>query len=237
MPPPFATAGRRAFLASGGLLLTGCGRRGDSPTLACAAGWRAIVAPAVRRFERRTGTPVRTLYDGSGRLVSLINLGGGVDLFLAADRSYLDDLRRPAAVTTIRRQRVRCVRGRDAADVTLRELVDGTARVSLASAEAAAVGRVLRRTIGGAAFESLRRRAVSRTTVTEVAADVGKLGAADYGFVWDTTWPDDRSLVTVPMPELRDAVGEVAIGRLGEPGSAVAGLEAAILDALRCGRP
>lgn len=190
----------------------------------------------MRRFEADTGTGVRTLYDGSGRLAAVIALGGGVDLFLAADRSYLDELSVPVDVTPVRGQRLRLVRSPAAADVTLRALVEGASRVSLPSDEAAAAGRVLRRTIGERAFTALERRAVVRTTVTEVAADVGKLGAADYGFVWDTTWPEDPSLVEVPAVELSDAVGEVALGRLGGP-PATAGLADAVVAALRDAPP
>ena len=161
------------------------------------------------------GLPVRTTYDGSGRLTSMIRMGLRVDLFLAADRSYLDELVAEGFgydVRPLRTQRVCCVRSPTSADRTWEELAGGGHRVSLASPRSAAVSRVLRSGVGAETFDRLASVAAHRVTVTEVAADVAATGAADYGFIWDTTWPDDGRLIEVPMPELTAAVGTVALG-------------------------
>ena len=174
------------------------------------------------------GFGMRTLYDGSGRLAAQVRLGTPVDLFLAADRSFLHGL--GLEVRPLRKQRLRCVRSASGRDVSWPDLLSGVHRVSIASPDAAAAGRVLRRAAGGD-YERLRAAAFERASVTEVAADVAALGAADFGFVWDTTWPRDGRLVEVPMPEIAAAAGEVALGV--RPGGGLGAEAAAVAAAVR----
>jgi molybdate transport system substrate-binding protein len=58
--------------------------------LYCAAGLKLAVEPAVREYEEATGSRVQIQYAGSGTLLSNLKVAKLGDLYLSADRSFLD---------------------------------------------------------------------------------------------------------------------------------------------------
>jgi len=75
------------------LLLLSCGRPATPAVEIHAAASLASVMPGLRKgFERETGMPVRVQLDGSNRLARQIVRGVAADLFISADRGWVDYL-------------------------------------------------------------------------------------------------------------------------------------------------
>lgn len=211
---------RRAFLgrtvaAVAGGVVSGC-RTTGALAMGCSAGWRTQVEPVIAKWEAANATRVQTTFDGSGRLVSSVNAGMLLDVILTADVSYLDEL--PVSYSRfpprlIRNQNARLVTNASRREiVTWEAVLEGEVRLSMASPNAAAIGRIAFATLPLDIRERIQKAVVvERSTVTEVAADVAVLDAADAGIIWDTTWPEDDRLFTVPAPALDQVKGTVGV--------------------------
>ncbi len=177
----------------------------------CAAGLRAPVEAAARGYREAYGVEVQLQYGASNTHLAAIQATGIGDLYLPADDSYARaasekgllaevlPLARMKPVLAVRKGNPKQVRSLD--DLLARDL-----HVAQANPEAAAIGKVsreaLRRSGQWKALE--RRTAVTKPTVTDVAADVA-LGAVDAGIVWDVTLHQVEGLEAVPAPALAQA--------------------------------
>jgi molybdate transport system substrate-binding protein len=162
-------------------------------TLYCAAVLKDALERIARQFEIQTGVRVQLQFGGSGTLLSNLRIAQIGDLYLPADRSYVDTARdfglieqsQPVAVI---RPVIAVRHGNPKRIRSLDDLLRNDVEFALADPEAAAVGRVthdlLERT---GIWDRLRAGArVLKPTVNDVAGDV-TLGLVDAAIVWDAT--------------------------------------------------
>jgi molybdenum ABC transporter molybdate-binding protein len=183
--------------------------------LFCAAGLAKPVEEICTRYEQEYGTRVIINPAGSGTLLSQLRLTPErVDLFLAAEESFIDDARRKGLIAevlpVIRQQVTLAVSPGSRRKVSgWQDLLRDDVRLVVPNPELAAVGRAAKRALepGGhwAALLSRRQRPGAQLslvgTVTEAAQAV-KIGAADAAVVWDVT-ARQFGLETVAVPELQ----------------------------------
>ena len=209
------------------VILGGCDRQkpADGATsppdvvVLCAASLRVPVEEAAKAFSAAGEGKVAVQFGGSQSLFSMLAVAHRGDVFLPADRSYLEVARARdlvadevplAAMTAV----VAVAKGNPKGIGTLADLERSDVRLVLASPELAAIGRLTAAALPAEAWQRLLRRAVAvKPTVSDAAADVA-LGAADAAIVWDVVIPQNPGLQSVAVPELSavtaDVVGGVA---------------------------
>ena len=191
--------------------------RGSSPkpgakslTVFCAAGLKGPVEEAARQFEKDTGTAVHLQYGGTGTLLGQIRVAKTGDVFIAADDGALADARKydtiREVIPLVRQHPVIAVReGNPKAVKSVKDLLREDVRVALANPDAASIGRVARTALGVDWEALVKRAAVMKTTVNEIAADLS-VGAVDAAIVWDSTVPQFRALAAVEAPEFAEHI-------------------------------
>jgi molybdate transport system substrate-binding protein len=187
--------------------------------LYCAAGLQPPVSEIITAYEASHPVTIELKVGGSGSLLSQIVVGGG-DVFLAADRLYLDSASQkhlaPEIVPIAYQYPVILVQKGNPKKITgLNELLKADIRLSLADPKQAAIGKVVSRLLGkDERWEALWKKAIiHRETVNEVGNDV-KLAAADAGIVWNATAAQYPDLVVVRVPEFDRSKNEIAVGLL-----------------------
>ncbi|MBW7996936.1 MAG: molybdate ABC transporter substrate-binding protein [Candidatus Glassbacteria bacterium] len=188
--------------------------------LYCAAGIKLPVAEAAARYERTYGVRVQLQYGGSGTLLSNLAIARTGDLYLAADRSYLDAARARGLVAesvplAVLRPVIGVRRGNPKNIRSVEDLLDGGVRLALANPEAASIGRKTRKLLEqtGLWHQIEQAAVVYKPTVTEIANDI-KLGAVDAGVIWDATANQYEEIEAVRVPLFDGAATEVVIGVL-----------------------
>jgi molybdate transport system substrate-binding protein len=200
---------------------TGAPAKNEPTTLLlyCAAGLQPPLSEIISAYEASHPVRFETKFGGSGSLLSQIKVGGG-DLFLAADRLYLDsDSQKKIApeIATIGYQFpvILVQKGNPRKISGLNDLMKADVRLSLADPKRAAIGKVVSGLLEKEErWESLWKKAIiHRETVNEVGNDV-KLAAADAGIVWNATAAQYPDLVVVRVPEFDRSKNEIVIGLL-----------------------
>ncbi len=209
------------------LFVAGCGEKKADATVSgtppvavlCAASLRPPVEEAAREFQAAGEGTVVLQFGGSQSLLSTLALTHRGDVFLPADRSYLDPARAKglvtdeiplAAMTAV----LAVAKGNPKGISTLADLEKGGVRLVLANPELAAIGKLTAAALPPDVWKRLLGRAVAvKPNVSDAAGDVA-LGAADVAIVWDVVAAQNGSLQSVPLPELApvtaDVVGAVA---------------------------
>jgi len=187
--------------------------------LYCAAGLQPPVNELMSAYEASHHVHIELQVAGSGSLLSQIVIGGG-DVFLAADRLYLDQASQkhlsPLIVPIAYQFPVILVFKGNPKHITgLNDLLNPDVRLSLADPQRAAIGRVVSGLLEkDDRWEALWKKAVThRATVNEVGTDV-KLVGADAGIVWNTTAAQLPDLQVVHVPEFDRSKNEIAVGLL-----------------------
>lgn len=188
--------------------------------LYCAAGLKPAVEPAVREFEALTGSRVQVQYAGSGTLLSNLKVAKRGDLYVAADRSFLDIAKEDGLVAeTIPLARMSPViavaKGNPKGLVGLEDLTRPDVRLVLPNPDAAAIGKAARAELepkGQWAPLAESARAF-KPTVNELANDL-KLGSADAVILWDATARQYPEIEALPGDFFGDSASEVGIGVL-----------------------
>ncbi|TWT75547.1 Molybdate-binding periplasmic protein precursor [Posidoniimonas polymericola] len=199
----------------------GPNRSGESLMVYCAASLRRPLEEVAARFEGEEGVSVQLQFGGSNTLLSQIEASRQGDLFLSADRRYLDVGRERGLIGEIisvaqMRPVVVVRRGRGDSVRTLDDLLE--LRLASGSPDQAAIGRVTRDLLRAAgrwdAFDQrVRTAGVYKPTVNDVAADV-VLGSVDAGIVWDALAAQMPELEAISLPELAEGRSEIGIGVL-----------------------
>jgi molybdenum ABC transporter molybdate-binding protein len=195
-------------------------QRGGALVVYCAAGLKEPVEVVARQYEKLWGVSVQLQFGGSGTLLSNLRVTRRGDLFLAADRSYLDLARGSDLVAEIvplaHMTPVIAVRQGNPKNVrTTADLLRPEVRVGLANPDAAAVGNIARDLLQQAGWwAALEEKArVFKPTVNDLANDV-KIGTVDAAILWDATVSQYPELATVQAAELAPGTQEVTIGVL-----------------------
>ena len=82
-------------------LLVGCGSKPAAPEplrIAAASDLQAVMPILASRFKGDTGIEVEASFGASGRFAAQIKQGAPFDLFLAANRAFVDDLAKAGAI-------------------------------------------------------------------------------------------------------------------------------------------
>jgi molybdate transport system substrate-binding protein len=194
----------------------------DELVLYCAAGMAKPVEEVRQEYEQRYGVRINVSFDGSGALLGkLRSVDTPCDLFLAAEKSYLDTAVKEGLVEEIipvaHLTPVFVVQPGNPKKIgNIADLLRKDVTVSLADPDAAAVGLVVRRIMTAAGtWEALRQRVADgglalQGTVNKAATDV-KLKAADVSVVWDAT-ARQTGLEAVRSPELDRVKEQVTLG-------------------------
>lgn len=196
------------------------GSSSESLLLYCAAGLKLAVEPAVRDYEEATGSRVQVQYAGSGTLLSNLKVAKIGDLYLAADRSFLDiAIRDNLVAETIPLAKmvpvIAVAKGNPKGLKTLNDLARPDVRLVLPNSDAAAIGKVARAELDPRGqWEPLSEAARAfKPTVNELANDL-KLGSADAVILWDATAKQYPEIEVLPGEFFGDAASEVGIGVL-----------------------
>lgn len=184
----------------------------------CAAGLKNPVEAIAAQYRAETGVEVQLQYGGTATLLSTIRTSKRGDVFLAADSLGITEGRTyklvVESVPLIRQHPVLAVsKGNPKRLHSLADLQIEGVRLALANPEAAAIGRVTRSVLG-AAYDPLAKKAiVTKPTVSDIAADLS-LGAVDAAIVWDSTVAQFPKLEAVQIPPLSDHSEEASVAVL-----------------------
>ncbi len=180
----------------------------------CAAGMRypmeKIKADYEKEFKSR-GVRIQFDFEGSGTLLSKIEINRTGDLFLAADVSYISMAREKGLVAEsipIAKMRPVIVVKRDNEKkiASVDDLLKDNVKVALGDPGATAIGRQTRKLLTASGqWQQLelttKSRGVFNPTVNGIA-DAVKLGSVDAGITWDSTAAQYPDLKVIETPEL-----------------------------------
>ncbi len=175
-------------------------------TVFCAAGLKKPVEEIALAYQKEMGTEVRLQYGGTGTLLSQLKITKQGDLFITADDGALADAKK----MDVTREEFRLVKQKPVLAVakgnpkhidSLEAIKKTEIKLALPNPEAASIGRVSKKLLGGDWDALAAKAAVMKPTVTEIAADLS-LGAVDAAIVWDSTVPQFTGLEAVMLPEL-----------------------------------
>lgn len=174
-------------------------------TVYCAAGLKQPVSAIAEEYRRETGIEVRLQYGNTGSMLSAIRVAQRGDLFIAADDAAVADARKFDAIREViplvTQRPVIAVRAGNPKSIrSLADLERGDVRLAIADPNAAAVSRTARAALGERWTRMVERAAVTKPTVTEIAADLS-LGSVDAAILWDSTVPQFQGIEAIEVAE------------------------------------
>jgi molybdate transport system substrate-binding protein len=161
--------------------------------LYCAAGIRKPIQDIVKEYSDKYGVRLEVDYLGSGDLLGKMRVAESGDLYLAADRWYMDKAREEGLIEEVlpiaaQYPVIAYLKGNPKGIDGIEDLLDSEIDLSLPDPDSAAIGRVAKDLLGkdGPWEEMWEKKTTARTKVNEVANDI-KIGAVDAGIVWNAT--------------------------------------------------
>ena len=175
-------------------------------TLYCAAGIKSPIEELARSYTDLYGIEVNIQYGGSGTLLANVRIAKQGDLYLAADKSYIDDAKHYGLidetqalaiikpVIALKKGNPKNISG---FDDFLREDVS----FALGNPDAASIGRLSKKILmHESAWDGIKEKVtVFKPTVNELLNDV-HIGAVDACVAWDATVKQYSELETVDLP-------------------------------------
>jgi molybdate transport system substrate-binding protein len=158
-------------------------------TVFCAAGLKKPVDIIAEQCCEKTGQEVSLQFGGTGTLMSHLRIAKTGDFFLAADETAMADaaklgLIRETFPLVVPHPVIAVAKSNPHQIKDLNDLLKSGIRLALADPEMASIGKVCKKLLGACWTALAAKAAVSKLTVTEIAADV-KLGSADAALAWD----------------------------------------------------
>jgi len=208
------------LLTLGGVLFSVSrdGERNAGLLVFCAAGLRGPMAEIARNYEAETGVPVRLQLGGSGALEAQLEVAGG-DLFLPADGSYLESVRKKGLLGNsfpVARMRagIVVVKGNPKEIMTLADLAKPGTRLSMADGSAA-IGKHVRELLAetGELEAVTRNITVTKPTVNNTVEDVAT-GAVDATIGWDAVARGFSEVEWIEVPAFSERPVDTGIGVL-----------------------
>ncbi len=157
-------------------------------TLYCAAGLRSPVSEIINQYEKETGRHVKVIYNGSGALLSQIQIGGG-DLYLPASNDYIEEAKKlnltAETIPVASMSAVIVVDKNNNSIHTLNDLTQPNVKISFAD-PSAAIGKFTRNILReNKLLEKIQKNVtVTKPTVNNIVEDV-TLGSVDATIAWD----------------------------------------------------
>ena len=213
----FRTASAALLLAAS---LTSCGKKPaataetDGLTVYGAAALKAPLEQVAKDYEQRYKIPVRLQFGPSQTLLSNIQVTQLGDLFVPADDSYLElaDKQKLTSTTfplATQTAILAVAKGNPKGITNVSQL--STLRLALTNPDAAAIGNVVRKSLGQAAWDVMAAKAATTTTTVTEAANALKAGAVDATFIWDAMLSQYPDFQRVDLPELNGVTANVSM--------------------------
>lgn len=184
----------------------------------CAAGFRRPMTMIARQYEEEFAVRVDLQFGGSGALASQLEIAGG-DLFLPADASYLEAIRKRGGVLeSLKVARLTAgvvvARGNPKGITSLGDLGRAGLRISLAE-KSASIGKHTWAVLDevGLLGEITPNVVVTKPTVNNVVEDIA-IGAADAAIVWDAVVRDYSGVEWIAVPEFTQRAKRADLGVL-----------------------
>lgn len=185
-------------------------------TVWCAAGIKGPMEELSLLYERAYHTRIDLRYGGTGSLLGGIEASHDGDLLIAADGSYVADLRhKKLAVESIPLATMVPVlavaKGNPKKIHGWQDLLDRSdIKLGLCHPHTAAIGRIIHDVADqrGAWVALTNRSTVQKSTVTELSADL-LAGSLDAAFLWDQMVASSSGMEVVPCAELKTASANV----------------------------
>ncbi len=188
--------------------------------LYCAAGVKPVVEIVAKEYYEEFGIRVDLQYGGSGTLLSNLRIARQGDLYLAADKSYIDEAIRFGLIQETQplafiKPVIGVAKGNPKKIFKIEDLYNEDIKVAIANPDAASIGRLTKEMlINSGHWERLEKNiTVSMPTVNEVANSI-KLGSADVGIIWDATANQYDEIEIISSPIFNTYIKNITIGVL-----------------------
>lgn len=186
----------------------------------CAAGIKPVVEKVAKQYFEEYGVRIDLQYGGSGTLLSNLRVAKQGDLYLAADKSYIEEAKTYGLVNETQplayiKPVIAVAKGNPKNISGVNDLFVDTVKVSIANPDAASVGRLTKKVFKKIhKWDSLENNvSVLMPTVNEVANTL-KLGTSDAGIIWDATANQYSDIEIVNAREFNDFVKNITVGVL-----------------------
>jgi molybdate transport system substrate-binding protein len=199
--------------------------------LYCAAGIRPAVEEISKEYEKEYGIRVDIQYGGSGSLLSNLRVAKQGDLYLAGDKSYIDEatklgLVRETQALAFMKPVIAVAKGNPKEIRKIEDLFDKNIKVAIANPDAASIGRLTKKTLvkSGKWLQLKENLSVMMPTVNEVANSI-KIGSVDAGIIWDATAKQYPEIDIVSAPLFDAKEKNITIGVLSYSAQATEALK------------
>jgi molybdenum ABC transporter molybdate-binding protein len=214
----------RLFAVAAVVAVAGCTPAGSAslggasePLVVFVAASNQAVFEAVKRdYEQAYGAKLQVQYGPSQTLLAGIEVSKSGDLYLPADDGYIAVAREKKLAAEVfplatMQAVVGVAKGNPKKIAKWDDLLNSDVRLSQASTEAAAIGKLTRSVLSKAGlWDALdKHTTVYATTIIEAANSV-KVGGVDAAIIFDSMLHDYSDLEAVAMPELKDVTADVA---------------------------
>ncbi len=186
----------------------------------CAAGVKPVVEKVAQNYYKEYGIRVDLQYGGSGTLLSNLRVAKQGDLYLAGDKSYIDEgiaygFIQETQPLAFMRPVIAVAKGNPNNIRSIEDLAKKDNKVAIANPDAASIGRLTKKLLTNSGqWKSLKENAtVFMPTVNEVANSI-KIGAIDAGVIWDATAKQYKELDFITVPVFSKSVKNITIGVL-----------------------
>ncbi len=192
----------------------------NSILLYCAAGMKPVLEQVVSQYYKEHGVRVDLQYGGSGTLLSNIRIAKQGDLYLAADKSYIDEAINFGLIAETQplayiKPIIAVAKGNPKKIKRISGLLREDIKIAIANPDAASVGRLTKKMLQQSSlWDGIQKNiTVLMPTVNEVANAI-KLGSVDAGIIWDAT-ANQYDEIEVVEEELFDSyIKNITIGVL-----------------------
>ncbi len=199
------------------------GRSTDPLVLHCATGMRLPIEEIIADYRAEYGVVVHAQYAGSNSLLASLQVHPTGDLYLPADKSYLQLARKKGLAQEIlplahMQAVVGVPKGNPRSIASLDDLLQPGVRIVMANPDQAAIGKVTRSALQAAGRwkaidQSIHQRGVYKPTVGDVASDI-QIGSVDAGLLWDAVALQYSEIEIVRLPELSGTTVDISVGVL-----------------------
>jgi molybdate transport system substrate-binding protein len=193
----------------------------DKLVIYCAAGMKKPVQETLDEYRREYGGNITIDFGGSGTLLSRLQAAKSGDLYIAADKSYIDIAREKGLVAEAlpvgtQKPVIAIKKGNPKGIKSIDDLLTGGVKFAIANPEAASIGKLTKKILQKTKkWDAVRDKAkVTQPTVNELVNSL-LLDTVDAAIVWDALVRQHADkLDMVELPEFDAAVQQTHIAVL-----------------------
>lgn len=188
--------------------------------LYCAAGTKPVAEKVAKDYYKEYGVRIDIQYGGSGTLLANLRIAQQGDLYLAADKSYIDEAKKFGLLNETQslaqiKPVIAVTKGNPKNIQNIEDLFNSNIKVALANPDAASIGRLTKKMlIDSQQWQDLEQNiSVLLPTVNEITNSI-KIGASDAGIVWDAIANQYETIDIVSTPLFDSYIKNITIGVL-----------------------